>query len=117
MLWTNLQDFVIIDYSFINQHNNITFISYVRNKKIIYIPCSILIWENTEVMDYSRLIKKAAINLNLSKTDIEILKNFVEGKKLLVSDITDHIKRSERHVRQRLSMLVEKGFLKKTLKY
>ncbi len=68
-----------------------------------------------EVIDYSRLIKKAANTLNLSKTDIEILKTFVEGKKLLVSDITNHIKRSERHLRQRLSVLVEKGFLKKNI--
>lgn len=66
-------------------------------------------------MDYSSLINKAANTLNLSKTDVEILRSFIEGKKLLLSDITKKIKRSERHVRQRLSVLVEKGFLKKNI--
>src|SRR4030042_1485664 len=60
-------------------------------------------------------IEKVAILLNLSKTDVEILITLNKNGKLLVSEITKNIKRSERHIRQRLQVLHEKGFLKKDI--
>ena len=60
-------------------------------------------------------IVKVADTLNLSKTDIEILTTLHERRKLLVSEIAEHIKRSERHIRQRLHVLHEKRFLKREI--
>jgi len=60
-------------------------------------------------------IEKVAAALNLSKTDVEILITLHEKRKLLVSEIAEHISRSERHIRQRLHVLHGKGFLKKEI--
>jgi len=60
-------------------------------------------------------IEKMAILLNLSKTDVEILMTLHERKKLLISEIAKYIKRSERHIRQRIQVLLEKGFLHKEI--
>jgi len=52
--------------------------------------------------------------LNLTKTDYEILKILIKYKSgLLISEIIENIKRSERNVRKRINVLIEKGFLKK----
>lgn len=66
-------------------------------------------------MEYFDVIKRVASLSNLSKTDVEILKTLHEKRKMLISEIVEHIKRSERHVRQRLQVLIEKGFLKKEI--
>jgi predicted transcriptional regulator len=65
-------------------------------------------------MEYLSFIKKIASTLNLSKTDVDILKSLIK-EKLLVSEIAKRIKRSERHVRQRLHLLVKKGILVKEI--
>ncbi|MGF3555208.1 MAG: hypothetical protein ACQXXF_08115 [Thermoplasmatota archaeon] len=59
-------------------------------------------------------IKKVADTLNLSKTDVEILITLYKKRKL-VSEIAEHISRSERHIRQRLHFLHGKRFLKKEI--
>ena len=60
-------------------------------------------------------IKKVSSILSFSKTDEDILKILFKEKRLLVSEIADRIKRSERYIRQRLYFLIEKGFLKKEI--
>jgi len=54
--------------------------------------------------------------LNLTKTDVEILKILISLKSgLLISEISKHIKRSERNVRKRIKILIEKGLLRKKM--
>ena len=64
---------------------------------------------------YLRFLKEAVHVTDLSRTDLEILKALYEGKHLLVSEIVERIKRSERHIRERLKILHENGFLKKDI--
>jgi len=64
---------------------------------------------------YLRFLKEAVHVTDLSRTDLEILKALYEGKHLLVSEIVKRIKRSERHIRERLKILQENGFLKKDI--
>jgi predicted transcriptional regulator len=66
-------------------------------------------------MEYFNVVRKAAALSDLSKTDIEILRTLDEKRKLLVAEIAENIERSERHIRQRLHVLIEKGFLKKEI--
>ena len=62
------------------------------------------------------LINSIANVLNLTKTDYEILKILITKKSgLLISEITNYIKRSERNVRNRLDLLIKKGLLKKEI--
>ncbi len=63
-------------------------------------------------MSYSSIIKIVFSTINLTKTDIEILKLLISSKGgLLISDIIQKIKRSERNIRKRIVLLIEKGFL------
>jgi predicted transcriptional regulator len=57
-------------------------------------------------------IKTVVSTLNLTKTDSEILKilKSVKGG-LLISEIIEKIKRSERNIRKRLNLLNKKGLL------
>jgi DNA-binding Lrp family transcriptional regulator len=64
---------------------------------------------------YLRFLKEAVHVTDLSRTDLEILKALYEGKHLLISEIVERIKRSERHIRERLKILQENGFLKKDI--
>jgi|GEM_PF-3774515 len=65
-------------------------------------------------MVHSQFIKTVTSALDLSKTDAEILKALITKKSgLLISEITEYIKRSERNVRNRLDLLIKKGLLKK----
>jgi len=64
---------------------------------------------------YLRFLKEAVNIIDLSRTDFEILKALHEGKHLLISEIVERIKRSERHIRERLKILQENGFLKKEI--
>jgi len=74
-------------------------------------------WMEVKVMEqHLNFIEKVAAISNLSKTDVEILITLHEKRKLLVSEIAEHIKRSERQIRQRLHVLHGKGFLKKEIK-
>jgi predicted transcriptional regulator len=66
-------------------------------------------------MEHLSFIRKVASVLNLSKTDVEILRALARGKKLLLTEIAEGIKRSDRHVRQRLHFLVGKGVLEKEI--
>ena len=65
--------------------------------------------------EYLRFLKEAVHVIDLSRTDFEILKALYEGKHLLISEIVERIKRSERHIRERLKILHENGFLKKDI--
>ncbi|HVQ01710.1 MAG TPA: hypothetical protein VMT57_09385, partial [Candidatus Thermoplasmatota archaeon] len=53
--------------------------------------------------------------LGLSKTDLAILSSLSQDKKLLVSEIALQTHRSKRHICDRLSILLEKGLLKREL--
>ena len=64
---------------------------------------------------YLRFLKEAVHVTDLSRTDLEILKVIYQGKHLLISEIVERIKRSERHIRGRLKILQENGFLKKDI--
>ena len=67
-------------------------------------------------MTNSSFIKTVVSTLNLTKTDAEILKILISmNSGLLISEIIEHIKRSERNVRKRLNILIEKGLLKKKM--
>ena len=62
----------------------------------------------------SMLVNSVTNVLDLSKTDSEILKILITKKSgLLISEITNYIKRSERNVRSRLDLLIKKGLLRK----
>jgi len=78
--------------------------------------CVFYSYMEVKIMErYLSFIVKVADTLNLSKTDIEILATLHERRKLLVSEIAEHIKRSERHIRQRLHVLHEKRLLKREI--
>ena len=67
-------------------------------------------------MTYSSIIKMAKSILNLTKTDIEILKILIPIKSgLLISDIINIIERSERNIRKRIAFLSKIGILKKKI--
>ena len=67
-------------------------------------------------LTYSSIIKMAKSILNLTKTDIEILKILIPIKSgLLISDIINIIERSERNIRKRIAFLSEIGILKKKI--
>jgi len=67
-------------------------------------------------IDKKQIIKMVISTLNLTKTDIEILKILISVKSgLLISEIIVNIKRSERNVRKRLNLLIEKGLLKRKI--
>ena len=61
------------------------------------------------------VIEQIAALSNLSKTDVEILIALYKKSQLLVSEIANNIKRSERHIRQRLQTLYKQGFLKRKI--
>ena len=57
-------------------------------------------------------IKAISNTLNLTKTDIEIIKILISDRSgLLVSDLIKKIRRSERNVRNRLDELIQKGII------
>jgi predicted transcriptional regulator len=63
-------------------------------------------------MTYSSLLKIIISTLNLTKTDIEILKLLISIKGgLLISDIIKYIKRSERNIRKRVKQLNANGII------
>ena len=63
-------------------------------------------------MAYSPLLKIIISTLNLTKTDIEILKLLISIKGgLLISDIIKYIKRSERNIRKRVKLLNANGII------
>lgn len=67
-------------------------------------------------MTKSSFVNTVVSVLNLTKTDFEILKILISLKSgLLISEISKHIKRSERNVRKRINILIEKGLLKKRM--
>ena len=67
-------------------------------------------------MSKSLFINTIVTILNLTKTDLEILKILISLKSgLLISDISKKIKRSERNVRKRINILIEKGLLRKKI--
>ena len=69
-----------------------------------------------EIMTKSLFVNTVVSVLNLTKTDFEIIKILISLKSgLLISDISKHIKRSERNVRKRINILIEKGLLKKKM--
>ena len=54
--------------------------------------------------------------LNLSKTDIEIIRTLISEKGgLLISDLIKNIRRSERNIRNRLDELIKKGIIKREI--
>ena len=66
-------------------------------------------------MEHLTLAKKVKHILRLSNTDLEIIHLLSRDKKLLVSEIAIQTRRSKRHVCQRLSFLMKKGFLERDL--
>ena len=67
-------------------------------------------------LTYSSIIKMAKSILNLTKTDIEILKILIPIKSgLLISDIINIIERSERNIRKRIAFLSKIGILKRKI--
>ena len=61
-------------------------------------------------------IKAISNTLNLTKTDIEIIKILISDRSgLLVSDLIKKIRRSERNVRNRLDELIQKGIIKREI--
>lgn len=83
-----------------------------------YILCFLYLLLHMEgkVMVHSQFIKTVVSALDLSKTDAEILKALIVRKGgLLISEITNYIHRSERNVRNRLDLLIQKGILKKEI--
>ncbi len=64
---------------------------------------------------YSKPIKTIAEVFNLSKTDTEIMNVLSSKRRSFVSEITESIKRSDRGIRERLNLLVEKGLIKKEI--
>jgi predicted transcriptional regulator len=69
-----------------------------------------------ESMTKSSFINTIVNVLNLTKTDVEILKILITLKSgLLISEISKLIKRSERNVRKRINILIERGLLRKKM--
>jgi predicted transcriptional regulator len=69
-----------------------------------------------EIMTKSSFINTIVNVLNLTKTDVEILKILITLKSgLLISEISKLIKRSERNVRKRINILIERGLLRKKM--
>jgi predicted DNA-binding transcriptional regulator len=66
-------------------------------------------------MDHRNIVLKIVAILNLSKTDAAILTTLYREKNLLIAEIANRINRSDRHVRQRLHHLLEKGVLKREI--
>lgn len=67
-------------------------------------------------MSYHSILKIVISNLQITKTDIEILKLLISKKGgLLISDIIHNISRSERNIRKRLKMLINNGILKRKI--
>ena len=66
-------------------------------------------------MKQVHILERASSILELSKTDIEIIKTLVEKEKLLASELAAYIRRSERHVRGRISRLLKKGILNREI--
>lgn len=67
-------------------------------------------------MSYHSILRIVISNLQITKTDIEILKLLISKKGgLLISDIIQNISRSERNIRKRLKMLINKGILKRKI--
>lgn len=61
-------------------------------------------------------IKVISNTLSLTKTDIEIIKTLIsERGGLLISDLIQKIRRSERNVRNRLDELIRKGVIKREI--
>ena len=65
--------------------------------------------------DQRTIIEKIALLLGLPKTDIEIIVALEKKNHLLISEIAHEIKRTPRHVRQRVQFLTKKGFLNKEI--
>jgi len=67
-------------------------------------------------MPYHSILKIVISNLQITKTDIEILKLLISKKGgLLISDIIRNISRSERNIRKRLKMLINNGILQRKI--
>ena len=66
-------------------------------------------------MDHRSIVLRIVTILNLSKTDAAIMTTLFREKNLLIAEIADRINRSDRHVRQRLCLLLEKGILKREI--
>ncbi len=88
----------------------------MKLEKHIYYVFYIFLHMGGKIMAHSQFIKTVTSARDLSKTDTEILKVLItkEGG-LLISEITEYIKRSERNVRNRLDLLIKKGLLKKKI--
>ncbi len=66
-------------------------------------------------MEQLMLVQKVRHILDLSKTDLAIITSLSHDQKLLVSEIANQTKRSQRHVCDRLSLLIKKGLLEREL--
>jgi predicted transcriptional regulator len=66
-------------------------------------------------MEQVTLVQKVRPILGLSKTDLAIISSLSRDQKLLVSEIASQTRRSQRHICHRLSLLLEKGLLKREL--
>ena len=66
-------------------------------------------------MEQLSIIHKMKHILGLSQTDLEIIHILSQKEHLLVTEIAEKIKRSRRHVCQRLSALIDKGILDREL--
>jgi predicted transcriptional regulator len=64
---------------------------------------------------YSKLIKNIAEVFSLSKTDTEIMNALSSRERSFVSEIAESVRRSDRGIRGRLNLLVEKGLIKKEI--
>lgn len=82
-------------------------------KKAYIVVFEYYFWE--AVMKHVHILRRVSSILELSKTDIEIIKTLVEKEKLLASELAAYVKRSERHVRERISRLLKKGILNREI--
>jgi predicted transcriptional regulator len=63
-----------------------------------------------------RLISIMVSTFDLTRTDAEILQALIQQKSgMLISDLVETIKRSERTIRQRISTLLDHGILQKEI--
>ena len=66
-------------------------------------------------MEQLTLVQKVKHILRLSKTDLAIISSLSSNQKLLVSEIALQTHRSQRHICDRLVLLLEKGLLEREL--
>jgi predicted DNA-binding transcriptional regulator len=66
-------------------------------------------------MEQLVVVQKVKHILDLSKTDLAIISTLSRDQKLLVSEIAHQTNRSQRHICDRLSLLLKKGILEREL--